>query len=115
MLELGREIRYDAYDIFAEYPEPLVPRPLRMEVDERIGSDGRILKPLDAAQVEAVLKALLDQGMESLAVCLINSYENPVHEARIQEIVRERLRICSCPPPSKCCPRSGSTNGPAPR
>ncbi len=50
MLELGREIRYDAYDIFAEYPQPLVPRHLRKEVDERIASDGRVLKPLEARQ-----------------------------------------------------------------
>ncbi len=90
VLELGRELRYDAYDIFAEYPEPLVPRPFRKEIRERIASDGRILKPLDAAQVERVLKGLLDMGMESLAVCLINSYENPAHERRIKEIVREK-------------------------
>jgi N-methylhydantoinase A len=39
VLELGRELRYDAYDIFAEYPEPLVPRFLRKEVAERVASD----------------------------------------------------------------------------
>ena len=49
VLELGREMRYDAYDIFAEYPEPLVPRSLRKEVNERISADGReaIKKVLD--------------------------------------------------------------------
>ena len=44
VLELGRELRYDAYDIFSEYPPPLVPRALRMEVDERIASDGRVIQ-----------------------------------------------------------------------
>jgi N-methylhydantoinase A len=87
VLELGREIRYDAYDIFAEYPEPLVPRPLRLEVDERVSSDGRILKPLNPEDVRWVLRRLMDQGIESLAVCLINSFENPVHELAIKEIV----------------------------
>lgn len=87
VLELGRELRYDAYDIFAEYPEPLVPRPLRMEVDERIYSDGRVLKSLKEDEVREVLGALLDQGIQSLAVCLINSFENPVHELKIKEIV----------------------------
>ena len=90
VLELGRELRYDAYDIFSEYPEPLVPRPFRKEIRERIACDGRILKPLEDAQTEAVLKELLDMGMESLAVCLINSFENPVHEMRIKEIVKEK-------------------------
>lgn len=87
VLELGREIRYDAYDIFAEYPEPLVPRPLRMEVSERIAGDGRVLRPLDPRDVKRALDELLDQGIESLAVCLINSYENPEHEIQIKEIV----------------------------
>lgn len=51
VLELGRELRYDAYDIFAEYPEPLVPRYLRKEVNERVYSDGRVLVPLDEEEV----------------------------------------------------------------
>jgi N-methylhydantoinase A len=89
VLELGREIRYDAYDIFAEYPLPLVPRSLRHEVAERVASDGRVIKALDGPQVEKVLAGLLDMGIESLAVCLINSYENPVHEKLIKDIVTE--------------------------
>ncbi|MGD8765867.1 MAG: hydantoinase/oxoprolinase family protein, partial [Desulfobacteraceae bacterium] len=87
VLELGRELRYDAYDIFAEYPQPLVPRYLRHEVSERITSDGRTLIELDAEEVQNVLSKLLDLGIESLAVCLINSYENPIHEKKIKEIV----------------------------
>ena len=89
VLELGREIRYDAYDIFAEYPEPLVPRSLRHEVAERVTSDGRVIKALEVQQVQQVLAGLLASGIESLAVCLINSYENPVHERMIKEIVNQ--------------------------
>jgi N-methylhydantoinase A len=89
VLELGREIRYDAYDIFAEYPEPLVPRPFRQEVSERISADGRVLVKLDPAEVTAVVSELCEAGIESLAVCLINSYENPVHEIQIKEIVSQ--------------------------
>jgi N-methylhydantoinase A len=89
VLELGRELRYDAYDIFAEYPLPLVPRYLRHEVSERITSDGRVIKDLDVDEVRRVLSNLLDLGIESLAVCLINSYENPVHEIKIREIVKK--------------------------
>jgi len=90
VLELGRELRYDAYDIFAEYPEPLVPRYLRKEVDERIASDGRVLVPVKTKDVEAVLKSFQEMQIESLAVCLINSYENPLHEKTIQEIIQDR-------------------------
>ncbi len=87
VLELGRELRYDAYDIFSEYPEPLVPRSLRMEVAERVGSDGRVIEDLDTGQVRRVLAELTGMGIESLAVCLINSYHNPVHEREIKAIV----------------------------
>jgi N-methylhydantoinase A len=89
VLELGREIRYDAYDIFAEYPLPLVPRSLRFEVTERITSDGRIIIDLEEKNVQTVLSELLELGIESLAVCLLNSYENPVHEKKIQAMVKQ--------------------------
>ena len=74
VLELGREMRYDAYDIFAEYPEPLVPRSLRKEGNERITADGRVIVNLNSDEVDRVLDDLCASGIESLAVCLINSY-----------------------------------------
>ena len=89
VLELGREMRYDAYDIFSEYPEPLVPRNLRMVVDERITSDGAVIRELDPEDVKQALGDLRSSGIESLAVCLINSYENPEHEKIIKEIVTQ--------------------------
>jgi N-methylhydantoinase A len=89
VLELGREMRYDAYDIFAEYPEPLVPRSLRKEVAERVTADGRVIVKLNTEEVKQVLTGLCDSGIESLAVCLINSYENPSHEVQIKEIVKK--------------------------
>jgi hypothetical protein len=70
VLELGREMRYDAYDIFAEYPEPLVPRSLRKEVTERITADGRVIVKLNPEEVNRALDGLCDSGIESLAVCL---------------------------------------------
>jgi N-methylhydantoinase A len=89
VLELGREIRYAPYDIFSEYPKPLVPRQYRLEVDERIRSDGSILKPLDLEEARHVVRTLLAKGVESIAVCLINSFENPVHEFMVKEIIEE--------------------------
>jgi len=89
VLELGREIRYAPYDVFAEFPEPLVPRPLRIEVDERVRSDGTILRPLDEDGARAGIEDLAAAGVESIAICLINSFENPIHERRLQELVHE--------------------------
>jgi N-methylhydantoinase A len=89
VLELGREIRYAPYDIFAEFPRPLVPRQLRLEVDERVRSDGTVLKPLDEDSARVAVRRLVELGAESVAVCLINSFENPAHELRIKEILAE--------------------------
>jgi len=89
ILEIGREIRYAPYDIFAEFPKPLVPRRFRLEVDERIRSNGTVLKPLDREEARRVVRELIDMGVESIAVCLINSFENPIHEKMIEDIIKE--------------------------
>jgi N-methylhydantoinase A/oxoprolinase/acetone carboxylase beta subunit len=87
VLELGREIRYAPYDVFAEFPKPLIPRRLRVEVDERIRSDGAVIKPLDEGQARRVVERLLHSRVESIAVCLLNSFENPAHELMLKEII----------------------------
>jgi N-methylhydantoinase A/oxoprolinase/acetone carboxylase beta subunit len=89
VLEIGRGIRYAPYDVFAEFPKPLIPRHLRLEVDERIRSDGTVLKPLDPEEARQVVRALLKMGVESIAVCLINSFENPTHELMLNEIIQK--------------------------
>lgn len=89
VLELGREIRYAPYDIFAEFPEPLIPRRFRLEVDERVRSDGTVIKPLDRGEARDVVRRIIDMGVESIAVCLLNSFENPAHELIIKEIIEE--------------------------
>jgi len=89
VLEIGRGIRYAPYDVFAEFPKPLIPRHLRLEVDERIRSDGTVLMPLDPEEARQVVRALLMMGVESIAVCLINSFENPNHELMLKEIIEK--------------------------
>jgi N-methylhydantoinase A len=89
VLELGREIRYDAYDIFSQYPDPIVPRALRKEIDERVTADGRVLKAVDEQEAKALVADFQKQGIDSLAVCCINSYENPVNEQALQRIIHE--------------------------
>ncbi|MBU4426467.1 MAG: hydantoinase/oxoprolinase family protein, partial [Proteobacteria bacterium] len=87
VLELGREIRYAPYDVFAEFPKPLISRRFRLEVDERIRSDGTVLKPLDPEDARQAVNRLIDMGVESIAVCLLNSFENPAHELVIKDII----------------------------
>jgi N-methylhydantoinase A/oxoprolinase/acetone carboxylase beta subunit len=89
VLEIGRGIRYAPYDVFAEFPKPLIPRHLRFEVDERIRSDGSILKPINPEEARQVVHTLLHMGVESIAVCLINSFENPIHERMLKEIIEK--------------------------
>jgi N-methylhydantoinase A/oxoprolinase/acetone carboxylase beta subunit len=89
VLEIGREIRYAPYDTFAEFPKPLIPRRYRVEVDERIRSDGSVIEPLNPEDAKQAVRRLIGQGVESIAVCLINSFENPTHELMIEEIIRK--------------------------
>ena len=87
VLEIGRGIRYAPYDVFAEFPKPLIPRQFRLEADERIRSDGTVLKPLSPEEARQCIRSLLDMGIESIAVCLINSFENPTHELMLKTII----------------------------
>ncbi len=91
VLELGREIRYSPYDVFAELPEPLVPRRRRLEVNERVRADGSVLMPLDAEDARGQVRSLRSMGVESVAVCLLNSFENPAHEIALKRIIAEEF------------------------
>ncbi len=88
VLEVRRLRTPTLYDLFYEPPDPLVPRYLRLEVDERMDAAGQVLTPLDADEVREKVDALLAEGVESLAVCLLNAYRNPAHEQAIGELVR---------------------------
>lgn len=90
VLEIGIEQLYDIYDLFAPYPEPLVPRHWRREVRERISRDGTVLEPLDEGSVLSQVDQLVAEGVESIAVSLIHAYRNPAHERRIAELITER-------------------------
>src|ERR1041385_5317068 len=62
-LEMGTEQRYDIYDLFLQFPEPLVPRRHRLEIGERLDRDGRIVAPLDPAEVRNAVRQLVDDGV----------------------------------------------------
>jgi N-methylhydantoinase A len=88
-VEIGREHRYELYDLNIELPKPLVPRHLRFDVPERIAADGSVLEPLDEKFVRRLVAELRDKGIKAIGVCYLNSFRNPAHEKRTAEIIAE--------------------------
>ncbi|NHN84146.1 hydantoinase/oxoprolinase family protein [Acetobacter musti] len=95
VIETRREIRYDIYDIRQIFPTPVIPRNLRIGVAGRIASDGTEIQPPDPCEVKTVLRRLADDGIESVAVCFINSYANPDHERQIAAIAEQAAPFLS--------------------
>ena len=86
-LEMGREIRYDLYDLFFEKPKPLAPRFLRLAIDERVNSNGEVLRPLDESGLQNAAQQLKEEGVEAIAICFMHSYANDSHERRAKEVL----------------------------
>ena len=87
-IAMGRELRYDLYDLFLELPQPLVPRHLRMEVDERLDASGTVLRPLDEIQLRQAAAQLVVEGVEAVAICFLHAYRNDAHERRARAILQ---------------------------
>jgi len=86
-VEIGRERRYELYDLLVELPRPLVPRHLRFDVPERTLADGKVETPLDEDYVERLAGELAEAGVEAVAVSFLHSFTNPDHERRAREAV----------------------------
>ncbi len=89
-LELGRERKYDIYDLFLEFPAPLTDRSLRLEAKERIAGDGSVLIPLDENAVIKAADKLVTAGVESIAVVFLNAHVNAAHEERAAKLIAAR-------------------------
>ncbi len=88
-IEIGRETRYDLYDLFLEVPPTLVPRRRRLEIPERIDTNGKVLLRLDEDAVATAARQLVERDKcEALAIAFMHSYRSPEHERRAGEIVR---------------------------
>jgi N-methylhydantoinase A/oxoprolinase/acetone carboxylase beta subunit len=103
LLQIGREVRYDLYDLFLRLPEPLVPVESRFEVRERVLHDGTVLLPLDIAGLREIAKRLLAQGVEAVAICFLHAYANDAHEQAAGEVLRELLPETSISLSSDIC------------
>ena len=91
VLEIGRIQRPSngLYDFWVDNPLPLVPRNLRLEVEERVNAQGQIIRPLIEEDVVNAILALKKEGVEAIAVSTLFSFLNPVHEQRIGVLCHE--------------------------
>ena len=90
-LQLGRERKYDIYDLFLTYPSPLVPKDLRFEVKERISSNGEILTPLDEKGLLEAAEKLQSKGVPSIAISFLNSNSKSEHEKLASQILAKKF------------------------
>lgn len=89
VLSIGRQMRHRMYDVIlaSETPEFLIHGSRRKEVHERIAADGSILVPLDEKQLMQAVDELVDDGVDAIAVCLLFSFANSIHEVRARELI----------------------------
>jgi N-methylhydantoinase A/oxoprolinase/acetone carboxylase beta subunit len=90
VLIIGRQKRYETYDMYIDKPEPLVGRRHIAEVIERIAADGSVVTSLDKGSVSRAIDFMLEAGRETVAVTLLHAYANPEHEQRIREEIAKR-------------------------
>jgi N-methylhydantoinase A len=89
VLEVRRGDRDDPYDLFWKQPPALVPRRLRIPVNERMLFDGRVHTPIDLGDVHAAVPVFQAEGVSSVAIAFLHSYANPAHELAAAEALRE--------------------------
>jgi len=90
-LEMRGQRRPNLHDPNWSRSRPLVPRRLRLELSERILGDGTVERPLDVEETRQAIRLLAAQGVEAIAVCLINAYLNPAHEREVAKLIRSEL------------------------
>ena len=90
-MEIGRYNREHMYDLYQQDIKPLIPRRYRFSVPEKIGADGKEVKPLDVEALRSLAEKFRDIGVESVAVVFLNSYLNPEHELKAKELLSKQL------------------------
>lgn len=85
---MGKKWGYTVYDYKIPFPQPLVPGYLRIGVEERIRYNGEVVTALSESEVKAAVATFKKHGVQSIAICFLNSYENAAHEQQAAEICR---------------------------
>jgi len=91
VIEMRTESRFEQYDLNLQLPEPLLSRQSRLTLKERIDASGKVLISLDASEIDQIATQVELAGYESVAVGLLHSYANPIHEQRVRDVLTERL------------------------
>jgi len=91
VLEIGREMRYDIYDLFIDMPKPLVPRELRIGISGRVDREGQVREELEESSLKVLCQRLTESGVEAVAVCLLHSFANPSHEQQVGQYLQTHL------------------------
>jgi N-methylhydantoinase A len=90
-LEMRRGIREEQYNNRCTNVEPLVPRFLRHPIDERLDYKGDVITPIREEDIHEAVKLFTEQGVEAIAICLMNSFANKDHEEMAAKIIREKM------------------------
>jgi N-methylhydantoinase A/oxoprolinase/acetone carboxylase beta subunit len=107
VLEIGTEQIYDIYDLFAPVPEPLIPRSMRLEVNERLTSDGEVVQPLDPADIAKAAGELVNLGAESIAISFLHSYRDARHEELAAQVISNEFPDIALSVSSRVAPLVG--------
>ena len=91
VLELRRHVRVTTYELWADPPEPLVPRWLRLPINERVFSDGNVLKEVESSDVTEVVPLLKAEGVTSVAISFLHSYANADNERKVSELLKNLI------------------------
>jgi len=91
ILEIGRQKRPELYNLRTIKKDPLIPRNLRLAVEERIGADGVIITRLDYSEIKRAAEKLKQKDIKSIAVLFLHSYINNIHERKVAEILKKEM------------------------
>ncbi|MEM7250239.1 MAG: hydantoinase/oxoprolinase family protein [Pseudomonadota bacterium] len=91
LLEIGRQVRPHMYNLYLDYPAPLIDRPFRFEVNERITAGGHVLSPLTDAEIANAIDELRRANVDACAICFLFAFANAEHEERMGKAVRDAL------------------------
>lgn len=91
VLQMRRGVREELYNNRYTAPSPVIPRNLRLEVEERANAEGEVVKPLNEEKLRETLIQLKEQSIEAIAICFMHSYRNSDNEEKVARIVKEEL------------------------
>ncbi|CAM3844279.1 hydantoinase/oxoprolinase family protein [Aeromicrobium ponti] len=94
VIEIGRQKRLKLYDLFQDKPSSLVDRQFRFGVRERMKADGEVLHTLNEEDVRTFVRIVKENNIHSIAVSYLHAYNNPLHELRTKEIIKEEFPEC---------------------